>query len=160
MTPDVRETVEKLKDELCKDEDAPLDGLLAEVFFLIQAQADELAAAKAEARKWLSTTNENAKRGDLVACIRDLAQVAISERGNRETAEAELATLRAERANLAEAIGLPREAGDIASCDVVTHYAAGMHAALIAANDKLATLRAENAALRLEYERQTQTEDI
>lgn len=61
--------------------------------------------------------------------------------------EAELAALRTERANLAEAIGLPREAGDIASCDVVTHHAAGMHAALIAANEALAALRAENARL-------------
>lgn len=43
-----------------------------------------------EIAKHLDPNNENVRRGDLIASIRDLAQIAISERGNAETMEARL----------------------------------------------------------------------
>ena len=51
---------------------------------------DLLAALDAqhqEIARHLSATNENVKRGDTVAAIRDLAQVAVSAKGNSEAAE-------------------------------------------------------------------------
>lgn len=47
-----------------------------------------------ELSRHLSPDNENVKRGYVIAAIRDLAQVAMSEKGNAETAESSLSALR------------------------------------------------------------------
>ena len=57
------------------------------------AEAVALEEILAELSKHLSPTNENVRRGYVIAAIRDLAQAALSQRENADDAEAKVATL-------------------------------------------------------------------
>ena len=108
--PDLEQTVEKLK--AAKQywaTSSEIQPVLDEAITALTEAQQREQKALAEIWKWLSPENENVKRGDLIAAIRDLAQVAMSETGNSETLEAEVARLTAENAALKKKV---QEAGE------------------------------------------------